>query len=343
MNNKKITIKSAIFLLCILLFIILFSFWVWQGIYLPRNPNSKELKMFLIEKGEGTREISSKLEKQGLIKSGPLFRIYTLSKGISGKLQAGEYMVSPAMAVSEIAGKFVNGDIIKVLVTVPEGFTLSQIEERLIEKGLVKESEIKNQKAKIYKEEFNFLRDAPEEAGLEGFLFPDTYQFSYDASAKNIIRIMLNNFSKKLTLDLQNEISRQGKSTFEIITMASLIEKEVKNYEDKRLVSGILWKRLAKGMPLQVDSTISYIIGKKSTEISIEETRIDSPYNTYKYRGLPLGPISNPGLESIKAALYPESSEYWFYLSTPEGQTIFSKTFEEHNIAKNKYLNNTPK
>jgi len=104
------------------------------------------------------------------------------------------------------------------------------------------------------------------------------------------------------------------------------------------LVSGILWKRLENNMPLQVDATISYITGKKTTKISKEETQIDSPYNTYKYLGLPLGPICNPGLESIKAALYPEISQYWYYLSTPEGETIFSKTLEEHNVAKAKYL-----
>ena len=122
--------------------------------------------------------------------------------------------------------------------------------------------------------------------------------------------------------------------------MASLIEKEVKTPEDKKIVSGILWKRLENSIPLQVDATISYITGKKGDSVSIEETKIDSPYNTYKYKGLPLGPISNPGLESIIASIYPENSDYWYYLSTPEGKTIFSKTLEEHNIAKAKYLKN---
>lgn len=120
--------------------------------------------------------------------------------------------------------------------------------------------------------------------------------------------------------------------------MASLVEKEVKTLEDKKLVSGVLWKRLENGMPLQVDATISYITGKKNAKILIADTQIDSPYNTYKYRGLPLGPISNPGLDSIVAALYPQESSYWYYLSTPEGQTIFSRTLDEHNQARAKYL-----
>jgi len=120
--------------------------------------------------------------------------------------------------------------------------------------------------------------------------------------------------------------------------MASLIEKEVKTKEDKEVVSGILWKRLKNNIPLQVDATITYLTGKKTTKIPLEDLQIDSLYNTYKYKGLPLGPICNPGLDSIKTAIYPKNSEYWYYLSTPEGATIFSKNLEEHNIAKAKYL-----
>jgi len=117
-----------------------------------------------------------------------------------------------------------------------------------------------------------------------------------------------------------------------------MLEKEVKDFEAKKLVSGILWKRFKNGIPLQVDATITYITGKKTTQISLEDLQIDSPYNAYKYRGLPLGPICNPGLESILAAIYPKESEYWYYLSTPEETTIFSKTLQEHNLAKVKYL-----
>lgn len=139
-------------------------------------------------------------------------------------------------------------------------------------------------------------------------------------------------------MDLRKEIEKQGKTIFEIITMASLLEKEVRTMEDKKMVSAVLWKRLEASMPLQVDATIIYITGKKTTKVSISETKIDSSYNTYRYKGLPIGPICNPGLDSIKAAIYPESSEYWYYLSTPEGETVFSETFKEHNIAKAKYL-----
>ena len=168
--------------------------------------------------------------------------------------------------------------------------------------------------------------------------FPDTYEIIPGAKLENIIRKTLNHFDEKLTADLKGEISRQKKSIFEVITMASMIEKEVKTLEDKKIVSGILWKRLEIGMPLQVDATVNYITGKNHDGVLLEDTKIDSPYNTYKYYGLPKGPISNPGLDSILAAIYPTKSDYLYYLSAPDGKTIFSKTYKEHSIAQNKYL-----
>ena len=149
---------------------------------------------------------------------------------------------------------------------------------------------------------------------------------------------MLDNFDKKVTSDIRREIERQKKTLFEIITMASLIEKEVRTEEDRSVVSGILWKRLSIGMALQVDATIVYITGKNTTRISSEETKINSPYNTYRRPGLPPGPIANPGLSAIHAAIYPKESPYLYYLSTPDGNTIFSRTLEEHNKAKSRYL-----
>lgn len=291
--------------------IIIIAIFAWFGVYFPRELGSKETPSFLVKKGQGAKEISINLEEQGLIWWGPLFRIYILLKGTAGDLKAGEYSFSKTMTIPEIVNKLVSGEVVKNKITIIEGWNLRDISEYLGE-------EI--------------------EPGLEGYLFPDTYEISPEADIEEIINKMLANFDKKLNQDLREEIISQGKSIFEIVTMASLIEKEVRTPEDKKIVSGILWKRLKNNIPLQVDATIAYITGKKTTKISREETQIDSPYNTYKYKGLPLGPICSPGLESITAAIYPELSSYWFYLSIPEGQTIFSKTLEEHNIAKAKYL-----
>jgi len=332
-RNKKIKIT---FLLAI--FIILAGIYIWRGIYLPINKNSREI-IFSIKKGEGTKEISINLEEEGMIRMATLFRIYSIFKGVSGRLQAGEYLVSPSMTIPEIAEKFVSGDVIEDQIIIIEGWNLRDIGEYLEKKGF-KQDDFLELTKKDFSGDYDFLKDKPKDLNLEGYIFPDTYKFKKGENLEEIINKTLQNLDKKLTLEIREEIDRRGKTIFEIITMASLIEREVQTLEDKKIVSGILWKRSENNVPLQVDATISYITGKKGIDISIEETKIDSPYNTYKYRGLPLGPICNPGIESIIAATYPESSAFWYYLSTPDGKTIFSRTLEEHNIAKAKYLKN---
>lgn len=299
------------FITLIVAVILIGGFLIYQGIYHPMKPGSDKTVMFLVKKGQGAKEISINLKEQGLIRYSSFFKIYALIEGKAGELKAGEYELSPSMNVPEIVNKLASGDRIKKIITIIEGWTVKEIEEYL-------EGEI--------------------DPNLEGYLFPDTYEISPEDGIEEIIEKMLANFNKKLSLELIEEITSQGKTVQEIVTMASLIEKEVRIFEDKKVISGILWKRIEVGMPLQVDATITYITGRKSTEILKKELEIDSPYNTYKYKGLPFGPICNPGLDSILAAVYPEDSGYWFYLSTPEGETIFSKTLKEHSEARAKYL-----
>jgi UPF0755 protein len=341
--------KKIIFLIFSIFIISLSLFYFWYSIYFPIEVGSKREIVFEIRKGEGGKEISKNLKKEGLIRFGIPFRLYTYFRGVARKLQSGSYLLSPSMTIPQIVEKFVKGDVIKEKITILEGWNRKEIAKYLEEKGVLKAEDFLEKTKLIYwKEKYDFLReiDAPD---LEGFLFPDTYFIEYStnfAIAKNvvlakeeeIIKKMLDNFDKKLTPQLREEISHQGKTIFQIVTMASMLEREVKDFEDKKLVSGILWKRLENGIPLQVDATITFITGKKTTQITLEDLQIDSPYNTYKYKGLPPGPISNPGFDSILAAIYPEKSDYWYYLSTPDGKTIFSKTLQEHNLVKAKYL-----
>lgn len=291
---------------------------------------------FLINSGDKTEDIAQKLQDQGLIFNKYLFLIYNYSTQKFKNLQAGNYLLSPSMDIIEITEKINNGEIIEEKITIIEGWTINEIADYLENKNLfLKEVFLEN--IENHSQEYDFLEDKPKDLGLEGYLFPDTY-FISQKTPQNIIDQMLSNFNNKLSSQLKEEIQKQGKTIFEIITVASLIEKEVKTFEDKKNVSDIIWKRLDVGMPLQIDATIVYITGKKTTTISSEETQIDSEYNTYKYKGLPKGPICNPGIESILAAIYPSSNQYFYYLSTKEGETIFSKTLEEHNIAKQKYI-----
>lgn len=300
------------FITLIVVIILIGGFWVWQGIYYPVSPDSDETVIFLVKKGEGAKEISIHLKEQGLIRYASFFKVYALVQDQAEKLQAGEYELSPGMAIPEIVNKLASGDRIKKMITIIEGWTVKDIA--------------------------NYLEVEELDPSLEGYLFPDTYEISPEDEIEEIVEKMLDNFDKKLTSELREEISSQGKTVHEIVIMASLLEKEVRTFEDKKIVAGVLWKRLEWDIPLQVDATIVYITGRKTTKILKEELQIDSPYNTYKYKGLPLGPISNPGLESILAAIYPQESQYFYYLSTPEGETIFSRTLKEHNEAKVKYL-----
>lgn len=323
---KKYLIPKILIIIVIIIAAVLIG-----QVFLPRKATSEQT-IFSVNKGEGSREIGLRLEKEKFIWWSPVFRLYVLTTGVSKNLQAGSYLLSPSMAIPEIAKKFAQGETIKRKVTIPEGFTLRKIEETLNLDLRIKARELEN--------EYFFLEGVPEEANLEGFLFPDTYEIPYGAETKEVVSQFLDNFDKKITPDLREEIKKQGKTLFEIITMASLIEKEVNTEEDRELVSGIFWKRLSARMPLESCATIAYVLNIDKWRYSFEDTRIASPYNTYINQGLPWGPISNPGLESILAAVYPKSSNYWFYLSTPEGETIFSKTLEEHNAAKLKYLKN---
>ena len=185
---------------------------------------------------------------------------------------------------------------------------------------------------------FPILQDKPLGRCLEGYLFPDTYEIYVHATTTGIVTAMLSNLEKKLSPEIRAEIAAQGKTIFEVLVTASLIEKEVHGKEDKETVAGIIEKRLSAGIPLQLDATVVYLTRKRSTAVSLEELRIDSAYNTYQNTGLPIAPIANPGLESILAVLSPKENPYWYYLSTPDGTTLFSATFQEHSIKKAKYL-----
>jgi len=306
-------------------------FW-WQ----IRTPLSRsaEIKLFQVLKGESAKIIAEHLKNSNLIENQFFFQLYVFLSLRQYALKSGEYELSQSMSIREIADTIVLGGTNEILITIPEGFTLKQIEQRLVAAGLIKQNELVSY---VFSESApQVLSDKPKSASLEGYLFPDTYRFFKDAKLSDIVSKMVVNLDNKLTSDLKIAIKNSSYTTYEIITMASLIEKEVKSDADREIVSGILWKRLKAKVPLQVDATLVYITGSK--EIFDADKKINSPYNTYFYRGLPKGPISNPGLSAIMAAIFPKSSPYWYYLSAKDGATIFSKTLEEHNRNRAIYL-----
>lgn len=312
--------------------------------YLPhaRYHGSKTVE---IKTGMGPRKIGAYLRDQGVIRSKWVFVTYVSLRGEALLLKPGIYTIGE-LSIPKISQILIKGGSNERTVVIPEGWSTFDIEDYLRAEHLADSTpfrtSVNGHAAKQFETSFEFLRDKPENLGLEGYLFPDTYRIFVGASSTALVGKMLENFDKKLTPDLRDEIRKQHKTIFEILTVASLIEQEVRTREDRAVVSGILWKRLEVGIPLQVDATLLYAkevkTGQSSIIISAEDKKIDSPYNTYKYRGLPKGPISNPGINAIRAAIYPKSSPYLYYLSAPDGKTIFSKTLEEHNTAKAKYL-----
>lgn len=327
-NKKKIILFVLLFVAAAFLY----------GIFVPKSPGSTKTIMYAVQKGASYRTIGADLAQKGIAQNPVFFDAYVLATLQYGKLKAGMYELSPADSIANIANKFARGDTAKTKITIIEGWDTSNISLYLQNKNMYSKQEFSNALNSDFSADFSFLADRRKGASLEGYMFPDTYYLGQGESAQDFIKLTLSNFDKKLTPDLREEIKKQKKTIFQIVTMASLLEKEANTLSDKKIISGILWKRIKEGIPLQVDATVNYITGKNSASVSIEDTKIDSPYNTYKYYGLPKGPIANAGMDSITAAIYPTKTDYWYYLSDDKGNIIFSKTLQEHNNAIAKYI-----
>ncbi len=328
--------------LIVLAIVIILAGWFFYIYNLSATiSNSSQIKKFIVEPGWGNSEISQQLKKEGLIRNSLIFQFYVWQRGISGKLQSGEYFLANNLSLKEIAQILSRGagTTKEVTLTFIEGWNNQEIADYLNQQVIAQPKDFMAvvQKKADWWNNYDFLADKPSNLDLEGYLFPDTYRVYRDASISDIVRKMLDNFGKKLTPELRAEITRQGKTIHEILTLASILEKEVSTDNDRKMVADILYKRLAASMPLQVDSTVNYVTGKGVTRASGVDLQVDSPYNTYKYKGLPPGPICNPGLSAIEAAIYPNKNPYWYFLTTPDGKVIYSMTHDEHVKAKAKY------
>jgi len=343
MNKKRTALFSTALLGVILLLMSVGSYaYIQRAINTPLSKKKVEKREFTIREGENVGQIAYNLEKERLINGKDYFRIYVWQRGLAGRLQAGNYELSPSMTIPEIVELFVSGKVKsdEISVTIPEGFSNKEIDERLAKNGLIKKGEFLNFDKNITLDlsKYDFLKDKPNNVGLQGYYFPDTYVYHKGSSVEEITKKMLDNFDRRLSNSLREEIRRQGKSIFEVVILASIVEKEAKYPEDMKMIAGIFQNRLKMGKPLESDATINYITGSGRSQSTYEDIQIDSPYNTYKYPGLPPGPISNPGLEAIKAVVYPAKTDYLYFLTKKDGKAVFSKTYEEHLRNKKKYL-----
>jgi UPF0755 protein len=320
-------------------------------------------KIFTVSSGKTAKDIAKELENSGLITNKLFFMIYF--KNISKKLnepptiKAGQYLISTKLNIPKITQLLIDGEINanQASITIPEGYNVLQIAQLLEKKEIIKKDDFLSFASNYYpatikEKEQSLIKFMNCDSGealcelnfpAEGYLFPDTYYLKKGEDAVNVANKFVDNFNKKLLL-----LDYEEKGVMkENIILASILEREVKEYSDKQIVAGILLKRLDANMPLQVDSTILYAktlednlveTNYEHNPVSIEDTEIESAYNTYQKLGFPSGPICNPGIESIKASINSIKTDYWYYLSTKEGKTIFSKTYDEHLENKEKYL-----
>ncbi|MDD2807097.1 MAG: endolytic transglycosylase MltG [Patescibacteria group bacterium] len=334
--------KSLKFLFLVLLLIIMLGFVYYSYALTWHSSNSDESEAFIVEPGWGSTRISFELKNRDFILDPYAFQLYTWINGISSRLQDGEYQLAKKLTLPEIS-KILNkgtGTSKEIKLTFIEGWSNKDYANYLVQKGVIASTAeffAAVQKKAAWWDDYAILSSRPKTLDLEGYLFPDTYRIFNDSTVIDVVKKMLANLQNKITPDLMVEIARQHQDLHEILTVASILEKEVSTDQDRKLVADIIYKRLDAGMPLQVDSTVNYVTGQSKSRSSAIDLKFDSPYNTYLYKGLPPGPIDNPGLSSITAAIYPQSNPYYFFLTTPDGEVIYSKTHDEHVAAKAKY------
>ncbi|MFH1402578.1 MAG: endolytic transglycosylase MltG [Patescibacteria group bacterium] len=276
-----------------------------------------------IESGKTLTQIAENLENENVIKSAPIFSFLTKILMNEKGVMAGDYFFEEKYSICRVVWRTIRGvfGISPIKITFIEGSTIFDVAGTL-----------KNKFPDFDTEEFLKLAKAE-----EGFLFPDTYYFLSNVTPAAVIKTMRDNFDIKIK-DIAEKIEKFGKTLEEIVIMASILEKEARTLNSKRIISGILWKRIDINMPLQVDAVFPYINGKNTYQLSLADLKIDSPYNTYTNKGLPIGPIANPSMWSLLAAVTPVDSNYLFYLSDRSGNMYYAADFEQHKQNKRLYM-----
>lgn len=337
-KTKNFPLLMGLTALFILILGFVLSLYIYQRDLQPVNSQSRVI-LVDIPTGSATNAVSRTLYQKGLIKSQLAFQVYARWHGYDGKLKAGEYQLSTNMSVNDILQKLRAGQVLTYKFTIPEGYTTRQISEVLAKKGLVNREKFMNL---VANGQFNydFLKGAPEgERRLEGFLFPDTYTIEKGTTEEEIINMMLREFQKQLTPTFREEAQKRNMTVRQVVILASVVEREARTEKDRKLVSAVFQNRLAKKMKLESCATVQYIIGEPNKKVlSYKDIAIDSKYNTYKYAGLPVGPIASPGKAALEAVLNPPKVNYLYFVAKPDGTNEFTATMAEHEAAKKKYL-----
>jgi peptidoglycan lytic transglycosylase G len=300
----------------------------WFYLWVSPAPRLAPPSQIAIEKGESFRSVARRLKGSGVVRSSTALLIYGELTGKARRIQPGDYEFKGGERISDVMRHLVNGDFVSIIVTIPEGLTVHQIAERIAMTGLVCQPEFEDA-----------AHDGPlvralglMPLGAEGYLFPATYKFSPRAKVRDVLSAMLMRFFQVLTPQAEERMFQLGLTPRELVTMASIIEKEAKIPGDRKLIASVFYNRLRLGMPLQSDPTAEYSFAGES-QSAAAAVRVPSTFNTYSFAGLPPGPIANPGAQSIEAALYPAKSNYLYFVARDDGSHVFSKSYPEHQKA----------
>lgn len=326
---------------------------LFREIYVVRLVQQSKVS-FTVNKGMTVPMLAEQLANNHTIRSPWLFRFFLSWRGADKRIQAGDYTVEGPITIARIVEALgSSASRQERTITIIPGWDLRDIGEYLVNEGMVTEKhwfEIVGTPAKrqafLFQlltptgEQFiTLLKDKPADVSFEGYLAPDTYRIYVDVTAEQVVEKLIGQRAKQFTPEMLADIAKSGRSIHETLTMASLLEREVRHDEDKAKVADLFWRRFDSGWALQADSTVHYAVNKKGNVFTTAADRATkNPWNTYEYPGLPPGPICSPSLASIMAAIYPEKNDYWYFLTTFEGEAKYGRTLEEHNRNVAKYL-----
>ncbi|HWQ40484.1 MAG TPA: endolytic transglycosylase MltG [Desulfosporosinus sp.] len=331
MSNKKKTMDIRIGIILVLLVggLGFLSWWTWAT--KPYSPTGNSEKI-TITSGTTAAQLAEELQQRHLIRSAWAFRYLARSQQADFKIYVGDYLLAPLMSPDEMITILFKGaqSSANNRVTIPEGFSTEQIIALLVQKGIGSKAEF----TKVVTEDeftYSFLKGAPKGIHrLEGYLFPNTYNIDKKTSPHAVIDMLLQQFAKELTPEVQKQLVTMKLTVPQWVTLGSLVEKEAAKESDRPLIASVIMNRLKINKPLQIDATIQFLLGTPKPKLYNKDLQIPSPYNTYLHQGLPPGPIANPGHASLKAALYPSKTDFLYYVAKKDGYHVFSKTYTEH-------------
>lgn len=341
-------ILSVILLAVFLLGII----FLYSEIYTAQAQVDVEKVRFEVKEGETVAELAERLESERIIRSAWLFKRFLRWEDLDTKINIGEFEATAPITLARVAEVLSKPGLNEREITIIPGWTIRDIAQYFEYNGMFQAEELTELVGlpavnyKTWKEgapkligDYKILKDRSWYVSYDGYLAPETYRVYKNAKLEDIVKKLLEQREKEITPEMWSDIEKFGRSFYEVLTMASILEREVKSEKDKSLVADIFWRRLNRNWALQADSTVHYAVNKSGEVFTTQEERaVNSLWNTYKYPGLPPSPICNPSLESIKAALYPEENDYWYFLTTKEGEVKYAKTLEEHNKNRIDYL-----